>query len=520
MSKPTSSAAEADFATAVAASATTRPDRMSDAESSQLKRKTMRGALVSTVSQVATFALRIGSMMILARLLLKEEFGVVNMVTAFTGFLGLFRDAGLSMAAVQRENITQAQMSTLFWVNLVVGVALAGLAAVGAPLLALFYKEPRLLWVTVALGASFIFNGAGAQHRALMQRNLRFVQLTVIDVVALVISTAAGIGTALAGFGYWSLVVMTVGQPAVALVGLWTGAKWVPGAPQRGSGVRSMLHYGGTVTLNNVVVYFAYNVDKMLLGRFFGAEALGIYGRAYQLVNLPTENLNSTIGLVAFPALSRVQNDPARLREYFLHGYSLFLALVVPITMACGLFSEDIIRFFLGAKWSEAAPIFRLMAPTILIFALINPLAWMMLASGHAVRSLKIAFLIAPVVIIGYALGLKQGPLGVAAGFSSAMLLLVVPVIAWAKHGTAITGRDILKTALIPLLSVLIGGLAAFALAPWLRGVQLVFPRLVLECAVLFGGYLFGLLIVFRQKTVYAELLKEMGLWPGKRKQN
>src|ERR1051325_7212632 len=126
-----------------------------------------------------------------------------------------------------------------------------------------------------------------------------------------------------------------------------------------------MLLFGGTVTLNNVIVYIAYNVDKVLLGKFYGAEALGIYGRAYQLINLPTENLNSTLGFVAFPALSRVQNDPARLRSYFLKGYSLFLSVVVPITMGCALFAPDIIRVLLGSKWNEAAPLFRLMAPTI-----------------------------------------------------------------------------------------------------------------------------------------------------------
>src|SRR6185503_13170475 len=117
--------------------------------------------------QATTFIVRMGSMMILARLLLKEDFGLVNMVTAFTGFLGLFRDAGLSMATVQRASITDAQTSTLFWINLAVGVLLAGLALVAAPILAAFYGEPRLFWITAALGSSFIFNGAAAQHRAL-----------------------------------------------------------------------------------------------------------------------------------------------------------------------------------------------------------------------------------------------------------------------------------------------------------------------------------------------------------------
>ena len=218
-----------------------------------------------------------------------------------------------------------------------------------------------------------------------------------------------------------------------------------------------MLWFGGTITLNNVVCYIAYNADKVLLGRFWGADALGIYGRAYQLINLPTENLNSTLGIVAFPALSRVQHDPKRLRRYFLQGYSLILAITVPITIECALFSDDVIRVALGPQWSAAAKIFRLLAPTILAFAILNPLAWLMLALGQAVKSLKIALLSAPIVILGYAIGISRGPHGVAAGYSLAMLLLIVPLVTWAKHGTLITWNDILKAVGIPFLSVAVG---------------------------------------------------------------
>jgi PST family polysaccharide transporter len=272
--------------------------------------------------------------------------------------------------------------------------------------------------------------------------------------------------------------------------------------------------FGGTITLNNVIGYLAYNTDKVLIGRFWGAEALGIYGRAYQLINLPTENLNSTIGLVAFPALSRVQNEPARLREYFLKGYSLFLSLVMPITMGCALFPEDIIRVFLGAKWHEAAALFRLMAPTILVFAMINPFYWLMVASGRAGRSLRIAILIAPVVVLSYLIGLKQGTHGVAAGFSIAMVLLVIPVIIWAKHGTLITARDAFKAVLTPLSSVMIGGVAAWAASGIVGRVQPTFVRLVVESIILFSVYFFTLLYVMKQHPVYVGLLRAMGLWP------
>ncbi len=376
-----------------------------------------------------------------------------------------------------------------------------------------FYHEPRLFWITVVIATSFVFNGASAQHRAVLQREMRFVVLSVIDIISVIASVVIGIGMAAAGLGYWALVAMTLCLPVISLIGVWSAGRWIPGPARRGTEVRSMLRYGGTVTLNSVIMYLAYNIDKVLLGRFGGAEVLGFYGRAYQLINLPTENLNTTIGMVAFPALSRLQNDPERLKNYFLKGYGLFLSLVMPITMGCALFAEDIIRVFLGAKWGEAVPVFRLLAPTILTFALINPLAWLMLAAGRAGRSLKIALIIAPIVILGYVVGLPYGPNGVATGFSVSMLLLAVPVIYLATRDTSITTLDALKVVTRPLLSILIGAGATMAVWSFIQHINPPLLRLVAANVVLFGVYAIVLLFVMGQKAVYFGLLREIGVW-------
>ena len=143
-----------------------------------------------------------------------------------------------------------------------------------------------------------------------------------------------------------------------------------------------MIRFGGTLTLNQLVVYVAYNLEKVLLGRYWGASVIGIYGRAYQLANIPTENLNSAVGGVVFSALSRLQEDTKRFRSYFLKGYSLVLVLTIPITLVCCLFAKELISVLLGPKWQEAVPIFRLLAPTIMIYALINPLSWVLFSLG------------------------------------------------------------------------------------------------------------------------------------------
>jgi O-antigen/teichoic acid export membrane protein len=473
-----------------------------------LKEKTIRGGFARMCAQAANFLLRLGSLMVLARLLGPKDFGLVGMVTAFTGVLTLFRDFGLSSAAIQRTTVTDEQVSTLFWINILVGVLLSCLSVASAPFIAAFYHEPRLAGVTMALAAGFLFNAAGVQHSVLLQRQMRFTALAVLNTIALVIGTAIAIGGAMAGYGYWALVAMTITFPLISTIGLWLITGWVPGLPHRRAGIRSMMHFGGTLTLNGLVVYVATNLEKVLLGRFWGVDAVGLYGRAYQLINIPTENLNSAAGEVAFAALSRLQGDPVRLKSYFLKGYSLVLALTVPVTIACSLFAGDVVVVLLGPKWKDAATIFRFLAPTILVFAIANPLSWLLSSIGLVGRLLRIGLVLAPIMIAGYVIGLPYGPSGVALAYSAVMMLCVVPLVAWSVRGTVISLRDVLLTMGKPLASSIAAGGVAFGVRLLYGQFQAPFLRLVLEAAVLLITYLGLLLFVAGQKSFYLDLLR------------
>src|SRR5262249_22533755 len=153
--------------------------------------------------------------------------------------------------------------------------------------------------------------------------------------------------------------------------------------------------------------------------------------------------------------LSRIQDDPTRLRRYFLKGYSLVVAITVPITIACGLFADDMVFVLLGPKWKEAAPIFRLLAPMTLIFAILNPIGWLLNAIGLVRRGLKIAMVLGPLMILSYIIGLPYGPRGVAFAYSAVMLLWLVPGTVWAVHGTVISFWDVLRETSRPLASII-----------------------------------------------------------------
>ena len=332
-----------------------------------LKQKVVQSGTAKLFGQAANFVLRLAFLTIMARLLSPEEFGLFAMVTVVTGFYGLFTSAGLSSATIQRVTVTDVQISTLFWVNMLIGAVLCALCLATAPALVAFFHEPRLMWVTAAMAVGFLVNAAGVQHIALLQRDLRYVTLTSIEVLAQVASMATGIALAVAGFGLWALVASTLAGPGVMTVLAWITTGWIPGRPHRDAEILSMLRFGGVVTIQVVLHYAAQNIDKVLLGRFRGADTLGIYGRAYQLVAMPMTNLSAAVGWVAFSALSRIQDDPRRYRSYFLKGYGVVVSLVVPILVFATVFADDIVRVVLGAQWTDVSLIFQLLAPAALV---------------------------------------------------------------------------------------------------------------------------------------------------------
>jgi O-antigen/teichoic acid export membrane protein len=445
-----------------------------------------------------------------ARLLDPADFGLVAMVTAVTGIYDLFSTGGLSIAAVQQATITEKQISTLFWINMLIGILLALLCLLTAPILVHFYREPRLFWVTIVLAAGFIFTAAGAQHVAILQRQLRYEILAAIEALAATSSAAAAIGMAVEGYGYWALVISALVGPAISTAAMWAAVRWVPGMPHRKAGIHPMLHFGGTVTLNNLAVYVASNFDKVLLGRYWGADALGLYGRANQLVGIPRQQLHAAIGGVAFPSLARLQNDPIRCRNYFLKGYSLVISLTTPITLFCVAFADDIILVVLGPKWTEGASIFRLLSPTVLTSGIIDPLGWLLFSLGLQKRCLAIAAAIAILSITAYLIGLPYGPAGVALSFSTAMTLWLVPHVFWCLKGTMVSIRDFLLATWPPVGSAAVAATLAFAgqfytgqwLSPWWR--------LLFGACVMGVVYASTLLYVMGQKSFYLGLLAQL----------
>ena len=430
------------------------------------------------------------------------------MVTVVTGVFEVFATGGLSTATVQRAEVSDAQISTLFWFNVAIGALLALLCLAAAPVISRFFNDPRTALIIISVAPAFIVNATGVQHLALLQRELRYLTLAAIEVGSEIVAAAIAIGMAVAGFGYWAIVASVFTCPLVVTIGAWAASGWIPGRPRGIGDVSTMLRFGGTITLNSLVVFAAYNLEKVLLGRYFGANALGLYGRAYELINLPTRTINNAIAVVAFSSLARLQGEPARFKSYFLKGYSLIVSITLPATIACAVFADDIIQVTLGPKWTEASTIFRLLAPTILVFGMINPLSWLLLSVGLQERSLKIGLVLAPLVICSYLVGLPYGPSGVALAFSTTMVLWLVPHIYWCLHGTTISVRELFSAVGRALFSAAIAAIAGASVQHFATPVSSAILRLALGGTVMLAVYILALLFVMKQSIFYFGILR------------
>ena len=218
-------------------------------------------------------------------------------------------------------------------------------------------------------------------------------------------------------------------------------------------------------------------------------------------------SINATVGGVLFSTLSRLQDDPIRFRSFFLKCYTLVMAVTVPTTLFCALFAGDIVVLVLGPGWLQAIPIFRLMTPTILVFGIINPLAWVMISTGLQKRSLSIGLVLAALVVAANLLGVRYGPNGVALSFSTVMVLWLVPHVAWCLHGTPISIADLAKAIAGPFVAGIVAAACAFALLHQIGQELPAAARLAIGGVAMAVVYGWILLFVVGYRSLYASVV-------------
>lgn len=474
-----------------------------------LKRRSVRGAAVTGGAQALKFVIRFGGTAILARLLAPADFGLVAMTTVMTGFVAMFTDAGLASATVQRPRIDHGEVSTLFWINAALGLALALLVLVLAPGIAWFYGDSRLAPISAVIGLTFVFAGVTVQHQALLRREMRFKLLAITDVVSIGAGTAVAVAMAWRGFGFWSLVGLQVATSAVQAAMVWVALDWRPGRPQQVRRTLPLLRFGGNVLAFNLLNYFARQADNLLIGWYWGASALGLYDKAYSLLLLPIKQINGPLASVALPALARTQSEPARFARFFLGGVQAIASLCVPLVVIVALFADEVVRLWLGPGWEESAHLFRLLAVAAALGAINNPVGWLLVALGHTRRYRQLGFRNSAVIVSSFALGLPYGAEGVALAYSVATAALFLPTWWFVLRGTPVALGRLGLTLVPPIVSTLLAAAAALALRAVTTDLSGA-ARSTLAVAVFAAVYVVVLLAGFRRWSFFRDILVQL----------
>ena len=427
-----------------------------DAE--RLRHQSVRGGAVTMAAQASKFILTVGATAVLARILEPADFGLFAMVTAVTNIIARLKDMGLTGATIQRAEISHSQISTLFWVNALFGVLLAAVTVLCAPLIAWVYGRPELIPVTAALAGTFVLGGLAVQHLALLRRRMRFGAQAAVEVVALATGIVVAVVAARAGWRHWSLVFMQLANAAALLISVWLVCRWRPGLPRRGSGVRSMLAFGGNLTAVELLLAMSRQADKLLLGWRCGAGALGYYSKAYQLLLLPIQQISLPITNVAITALSRLQHDPERFRSFYRQALQITAALGMPLVVLMFVAAEDVVLTVLGNQWHATVPLFRLLAPAALIGVLGVATAWLYVALNQTHRQLRWTIISSSTLIVAVLIGLRWGPRGVATAFSLAVCALWLPGVAYCMATVPVRIRDVIAAVWRPAGAAIAAG--------------------------------------------------------------
>lgn len=429
--------------------------------SGNLAGNSVRGGMTTMAAQAAKLVISTAGTVVLARLLTPADYGLIGMVAVVVEFAEMFKDAGLSMATVQRDRISREQISTLFWINIIVSAVLCLCVLTAAPLVSMFYGRPELTRVTAALSVSLILGGLMIQHQALLRRHMHFGSLASIQIGAQVVSLLVTILLAVCGWRYWALVAGTITSALVGSLLTFWFCPWLPGRMKTGTGVRDMLKFGGHLSGFNFINYFSRNLDNILIGKFIGANGLGLYSKAYNLFMMPIGQIRDPMTNVALPVLSALKDQHERYVRYYQRMLDITSSLTIPLTLYCIIEAPFLISCLLGPQWLGAVPVFRILAIAGLIQPIASTRGLVVLSCGSSDRYLYWGTANAVLMITAFVAGLPFGISGVAAAYAIANYVVLIPSLLYCFHGTPVTIRMFMKTLLVPLY---ISTFAAFVL--------------------------------------------------------
>jgi O-antigen/teichoic acid export membrane protein len=468
------------------------------AASPDLGRLAKRGGFASVSSVYVNGVLQIIGVIVLARLLTPEDFGLVAIVMALTRFAPLLVDFGTADATTQTNKITQGQSSTLFWLTSGIGCAVAVSLVVCSPLIAWLYHEPRLQPISMYSGLTFAFAGVSGQHLALLRRTMQFGVIAKMQILGAVAGLVCAIVIAMCGYGYWALVARPIVTAACIAAGAWLACRWRPGYPVFDAEVKSMIGFGMHVLTASIPSSMTRVADRIALGLFSTPRDLGFYQNAQNMYEnaflAPLDQLHN----VGSAGLSKLQSNPRTLQQKYEATLSALAFFVMPTAAILSVTGQDVVVMLLGATWRVSGLLLSLMALRGIVEFIEMSQGWLHVASGRADRWKYSAFVSAIVRVAAILGGLPFGAVGVVIALVAAGWVIALPSVTYAGRPLGIGASLVIRAVGGPLL----GATIAVAAGWWLQStffsdLSSVF-RIFLMASLCTGIYLFVVVGVLR----------------------
>jgi O-antigen/teichoic acid export membrane protein len=428
--------------------------------STDLGRRALRGGIVSVAMQYGNGVLQIIAAVVLARLLAPEDFGLFAIVTVLTSFAPMLINFGLGDATAQRSKITQSQISSLFWFSTALGFAVALVVAASSPLIAAIYREPRLAPIALCSAITFVLWGVSNLHLALLRRTMQFGTIAWIQFSSTLVGIVIAILMALWGHGYWALVLRPITTAIGVALGAWFFCRWKPGWPVFDDEVKSMIRFGLHVVGFGVAYSVARTVDRIGLGLVYRPDVVGYYQNATALYENSIFSTLYQLHVVGSASLSKLQSDPAALRQKYETALSALAFFMMPAAAILSVTAEDVTVLLLGEKWQVAGSLLSIIALRGIFQVIEGSQGWLHLAIGRPDRWQNwgiVSLLVQIVAVLG---GLPFGPTGVAAASVIAVALIAVPSIEYAGRPIG-AGAALVMRAVGPQLVGAISTVAA-----------------------------------------------------------
>lgn len=474
-----------------------------------LKQKTISSMTWNAIQRFGTMILSFISNLVLAWLLVPEDFGCIGMLSVFIAISEVFIDGGFGSALIQKKGATQEDYSTIFYWNLVVSIILFLGLLLCAPLVAEFYHMPALTNILRVTSVVLIINGFSVIQTTILTKELSFKLIAKINIISTFVGVVISIIAALLGLGVWSLVIKTLLSALLTAILLWSLNNWRPLWVFSKQSFKDLFGFGGLMLVSNLLNSLFENIQSLVIGRFYTPADLGYYSQAKKIDDIPSKSVSQIVTQVSFPAFAKISDNIEELRNYVRKNILCTTYLIAPLQFLLIILSEDLIVFLFGEKWIPSVPYFRILCVYSMFISLnaINTNIYKALGKSKIYFWVQLTKKIIGICLLVF--GIEYGVVGIT--WSVALSGIIWWVIS-ATVNNKLLGYGLLKQSrdVIPyFITSLILSLVIYCIMNYILAIHSVLGELLLSIVLFSVGYLIiSGLIGFEPYKIYESLVK------------